>query len=98
MKMHIVGEKEDKLLHRKEVLLKADYERQTPTKDEINKELINVLKASSEVIKLDVVKQKYGERSADIIAYVYKDKESLKKVEVKNKKVKKKEVKTEEKK
>ena len=95
MKMHIVEEKEDKLLHRKEVLLKADYEKQTPTKDEINKELINVLKSNAEVIKLDVVKQRYGERSADVIAYVYKDKESLKKVEIKNKKLKKKETKTE---
>ena len=96
--MEIIEQKEDKLLHRKEVLLKVDFEKNTPSKDEINKELVNILKVSSDIIKLDVIKQRFGERNADIIAYVYKDKESLKKVEVKNKKIKKEVKKTEEKK
>ena len=96
--MEIIEQKEDKLLHRKEVLLKVDFEKNTPSKEESNKELVNTLKVSSDLIKLDIIKQRFGERSADIVAYVYKDKESLKKVEVKNKKIKKVVKKEEEKK
>ncbi len=94
--MEILQEKENKLLHRKEILLKTNFEKSTPSKEEITKQLVNKLKVDPEVLKLDKVKQKFGERSADITAYVYKDKESLKQVEVKNKKVKKEAKKTEE--
>lgn len=89
MKLELVKEKEEKLFNRKEILAKLDFEKNTPSKEVIKKELCDHLKFNSELVALTKVKQRFGERSADIFAYVYKDKDSLNKLEFKKKKVKK---------
>ena len=96
MKLELIKEKEEKLFNRKEILVKLDFEKHTPSKEVIKKELSDKLKLNPELLTLNKVKQRFGERTADIFAYVYKDAVSLKKLEFKNKKQKKKEAKKEE--
>lgn len=89
--MQILKEKEEKLLSRKEILAEVQFEKCTPKKEDLKKQLSDKLKADHELLVIEKVHQKFGERRANISAYLYNDKESLKKAEVKNKKVKKKE-------
>ena len=96
MKIELVKEKEEKLFNRKEILVKLDFEKNTPSKEVIKKELSDNLKLNPELLTLNKVKQRFGERTADIFAYIYKDAASLKKLEIKNKKQKKNETKKEE--
>ena len=88
MKIEIVNESEDKLLHRKEIQLRAEFEKNTPSNDIVNKELCDKFKFNPELLKLNKIKQTFGQRSADIMIYVYKDIESFKKVENRKKKQK----------
>lgn len=90
MKINTVKEKEDILFNRTEIHFSVDFEKYTPSKDEILKELSNNLKMNSELVSLNKIKQRFGERKADVLVYVYKDKDTLKKVEFKHKKAKKK--------
>lgn len=89
MKLELINQKEDKLLSRKEILFKLYFDKSTPNKEETKKLISETLKCDLDVLVLEKVKQRFGERSADVFAYLYKDKESLKKIEFKNKKLKK---------
>lgn len=91
MKIELVKEKEEKLFHRKELLVKLNFDKDTPSKQVVKKELSDHLKLNPELLTLNKVKQRFGERCADVFAYIYKDAASLKKLEVINKKQKKKE-------
>ncbi len=97
MKMHLLSQKEEKLFQRKEVAFKVEFEKVTPNKEELKKQISEHLKVNPELVKIEKADQTYGERSAEVTALVYSDKDFMKKVEVRNKKVKK-EAKKEEKK
>ena len=95
--MHLLNQKEEKLFQRKEVNFKVDFEKVTPSKEELRKSISEHLKLDPELVKIEKADQKFGERSANVSALVYDNKEIMKKVEVRNKRIKK-EVKKEEKK
>lgn len=88
--MQITNQKEDKLLQRKEITFKVNFEKITPKKEDLKKEISEHLKTEPELVKIEKVHQGFGERSAKVTAFVYSDKNFMKKVEVINKKVKKK--------
>lgn len=96
MNIKVVNEKEEKLLNRKDILINLDFEDKTPSREVIKKELVEKLKIDPELLKIKKIQQEFGDRKAKVFAYLYNSKESLNKVEVKNKK--KKVVKKEEKK
>ncbi len=89
MKLELINQKEDKLLSRKEILFKLDFDKSTPNKEEIKKQICENLKCDPDILVLEKVDQRFGERIADVSAYLYKNKEILKKIEFKNKKLKK---------
>jgi small subunit ribosomal protein S24e len=93
----MLNQKEEKLLQRKEVNFRVDFEKVTPTKEELKKQISEHLKLDPELVKIEKADQKFGERSANVSALIYDNKEIMKKIEVRNKKAKK-EVKKEEKK
>ncbi|MBI2671792.1 hypothetical protein HYX16_02565 [Candidatus Woesearchaeota archaeon] len=96
MNIKVVNEKEEKLLNRKDILINLDFEDKTPSREVIKKELVEKLKIDPELLKIKKIQQEFGDRKAKVFAYLYNSKESLNKIEVKNKK--KKVVKKEEKK
>lgn len=87
--MQILHQKEEKLLQRKEVKFKVNFEKVTPNKENLKKQISEHLKINPELVKIEKAAQTYGERSAEVTALIYSDKEFMKKVEVRNKKVKK---------
>ena len=89
MKIHLLNQREEKLLHRKEVRFKVDFEKVTPSKEELKKQISEHLKTNPELVKIEKADQTFGERSAEVSVLVYSDKDFMKRVEVKNKKVKK---------
>jgi len=98
MKLEIIKEKEDKLLNRKELFLNIKFEKSTPSKESIKKQLCENLKLDPELLKLDEINQGFGERKAVVLAYLYKSKDQMNKIEKKNKKLKQESKKPEEKK
>ncbi len=87
--MKIVKEEDMHLLSRKDYLIEMDYESATPSKDEVKKKLAAHLHHDESLIVLKHIYPRFGEKIADIIAYAYKDAESLKKIEEIKKKAKK---------
>ena len=77
------------LLSRKDYTIELSYEGATPSKEETKKKLAEFLKHDTNLIVLKHIYPKFGERKVDILAYLYKDHESLKKIEEHKKKVKK---------
>ena len=95
--MQILDQKEEKLLQRKKVLFKVDFEKVTPKKDDLKKQISEKLKVDPELVVIEKADQGFGARTAEVHALVYSDKSFMKKVEVRNKKIKT-ELKKEEKK
>ena len=89
MKLEVLETKEQKLLNRKEVIIKVSFEKVTPKRDDLNKVISEHLKVAPELLKIQNIHQIFGIRQAKVISYVYHDKDSFQRVEVINKKVKK---------
>ncbi len=81
MKIEIIEEKENKLLDRKELLLKIAYDSITPRWSEVKDKLTEIVKADKDVVMLDSVQGKFGAREALASARVYKNKDQVLKVE-----------------
>ncbi len=88
--MQILNQKEEKLLRRKEVKFKVNFERVTPNKEDLKKQISDKLKVEPDLVVIEKAHQGFGERTAEVSALIYSDKDSMKKVEVRNKRVKKK--------
>ena len=87
--MKKLSEDNIEIIGRKEVTYELDYEKATPKKEDILKKVSEESKASSDLIKVKHIYSHYGIQKAKIIAYIYKDKETLTKFETFNKKKKK---------
>jgi|SRR3989344_8755153 len=90
LNLKILNEKQKKLLDRKEVELEAIYDKATPKKEEMLKEISSLLKIKENLIVLKKINQIFGASKAKVLVYVYASEESLKKVEPKEKKSKEK--------
>ena len=88
--MQILEQKEEKLLYRKEIKFKVNFEKVTPTKETLKKQISEKLKVEPELIVIEKASQCFGERTVEVSVLIYSDKDSMKKVEVRNKKIKKK--------
>ena len=81
----IISEKINPLFGRKEIQATVDSE-VTPSKQEVEKLLIEKLSATSEVLKLEKIKGKFGSKIFEITAKIYKKKEEKNQIETKTKK------------
>ena len=88
-KMQILDQKEEKLFNRKEVNFKVNFDRVTPNKEDLKKQISEKLKVDPELVVIEKAHQHFGERTVEVSALIYSDKEFMKKVEIRNKKVKK---------
>lgn len=94
--IEIKQRKENPVLDRQEIVASIKANR-TPTKEEAQKLLASELKADQELISVKHIYSTFGSQEFNIIAYLYIDKETFQKLEVKKeKKVKGKEEKPEE--
>jgi len=91
MELKISEEKDNPLLHRKEVIAEITFDKATPSNAEVSKELADKLKAKEELIVIKKIAGGFGSTSAKVTAYVYADKEQKERVEpkIKVKEVKK---------
>ncbi|MDD5331933.1 MAG: hypothetical protein PHE43_03910 [Candidatus Nanoarchaeia archaeon] len=88
MKLSLIKETEMPLLLRKRQTYELEFEKATPKKEDIKKEISKVAKAPEELISIRHIYQKYGIQKAKVIAHVYNTQEDLNKIEKINKKKK----------
>ena len=88
MELVLQKEMDMPLLERKRFTFNLVFEGATPKKDDVKKQVASQLKVHDDIVVLKHVFQRYGSKTAKVIAHVYKSAEMLKKFEPK-KKVKK---------
>jgi len=84
--MKIIEKKENPLLSRTEVSAEAVFEKATPSKADIKKQIASELKADENLVVVKNIYTDYGSPSAKITAFVYNSKEAMEKTEPKPKK------------
>jgi len=77
LELKIVGEKEEKLLERKQVVADLSYEGATPSRLEVRKKLAGALKADENVLVIKGVRNIFGTMTAKVFAHLYKTKEDM---------------------
>lgn len=87
--MKIIEQKDQPLFSRKEITAEANYEKATPSKQDVKTQLAPLLKAKEDLVVIKNIVQAFGARTAKIIAYVYDSEAQMKKMEHKKKPKKK---------
>ena len=78
----ILQEREYPLLHRKSLLVKAEFEKKpTPTSADIKKNIATFLKAEDNRLAVKHIEQTLVAHTAVVTVHVYKDEQSLKAME-----------------
>jgi ribosomal protein S24E len=90
MNLSITHKNSEPLLSRTMVIASMEFENATPSYTEITKAVASHMKADEKVVAIRTVKNHFGSKTADVIAYVYSDeaKKQLIEPKVKEKKVK----------
>lgn len=73
MKLEIIKQKEALLLSRAEITASVTFEKETPSRMQIRDSVAAKLSVGPECVVIKHIYQKYGGKSAKIIANVYKD-------------------------
>ena len=81
MRLKINSRVNDELYMREEIKAEAEFEGRTPLRTEIKGELSKKSNADKSLMVIRKITQAVGERKAYIHAYLYKNKEAMKKVE-----------------
>jgi len=78
MKIEILKERENPLLHRKEVHFNVHYEGGTPNLKDVRKELTSVLHSKDDLTIVDSIVPGFGQKRLKGYAKVYKDEKDVK--------------------
>ncbi len=81
MKLEIIKERETPLFKRKRISCMVDFDAQTPSKLKLREEIGKKLKVDARCIAIRHIYQRFGLPRAKVIAHIYKDFETLKKIE-----------------
>lgn len=81
MKLEIKNKKENPLLHRTEIKALLTWEGATPSNEKVKKEIASQLKADEKLVIVKHIYTKFGTTTADVLAYLYEDQESMKTIE-----------------
>jgi len=81
MKLDIIKETEIPLFKRKRVSCMVDFAGATPSNEKLRESLATKMKVNKNQVAVRHIYQRFGLPRAKIIAHVYKDFETLKKVE-----------------
>ena len=92
MNLEIIEKKEQKLLSRLEINAKISFSGgATPSNDDVKAEISKAVGKDAKLVVIKNIYTKYGDASADVLAYVYDDEKKLDELEKTHKKAKKKE-------
>ena len=83
MKIKITEEKENPLLHRKEIKAVITEIEKTPSREEVKKQIAAQVGKDEKTILLDEIKQEFGKKEATTFVKVYEKPEDLQKYEQK---------------
>ena len=90
VEVHIIHEKQNPLLKRKELILSFPYlNKVTPKKDEVIKVISTALRVEEKFLSLKKIAPIYGQQQARVYINIYSDQDYMKKYEVINKRPKK---------
>ena len=81
MNLQIAKTVEMPLLSRTRVTAWTEYENKTPSRPDVRKDLAHKLHVDEALIIVKHIYQRFGMRKAKVVAHVYKDSETLQKVE-----------------
>ena len=84
MKMEIKNEKENKLMERKELEAEFSGFTKTPTRKEVLKEVAGKKGVKEELIIIETINQVFGQKKANAIIRVYKERKQLERFEHKH--------------
>lgn len=82
--MEIKEKKEQPLLSRTEITAFVSYEGATPSRTDLKKQLASLVKVDEKLIVIRTIDVAYGETTAKIFAYAYKNEEDMKRIETEN--------------
>ena len=85
MKIEVIEEKENPLLHRKELTIRIKEFEKTPSKEEVKKQAVAKLGSNENKLLLDRITQEYGKQEAIAFVKIYESEEKLKEYESKHK-------------
>lgn|SRR3989338_8571791 len=83
MELSINEKKDNGLLSRTEICGTLTFQNATPSNIDVAKNLATKLAADEKLVVIKKIKTKFGAKSADLCAYVYKDAATLKRIEPK---------------
>ena len=81
MKLEVLEKKEVPLLSRTRVQLKAEFDKATPTRDSIRKEVAKKVGADEKLTIIRHIYTQFGKREARVIAHIYKNEKDMKALE-----------------
>ncbi len=82
VEVEIEQEKENKLMHRRELVLSADHEGEgTPSRKDLADKIASLVNASKNEIVIDKVDSEYGREKSMVHVRVYDDEEYVKEFE-----------------
>ncbi|MBI2650214.1 hypothetical protein HYX04_02775 [Candidatus Woesearchaeota archaeon] len=73
MELKIVNIKDEPLLSRKLVRASVEFEKSTPSYEEVTSSLSSSLKTDEKLIAIRHIYNSFGAKNAEIVAYVYAD-------------------------
>jgi len=82
MDLKILDKKDNPLLHRLEIEAGLVVEGPTPSNKDVAKELAKQLKADENLVIVKHIYSRFGTNKADVLAYVYNDKDKMKEIEM----------------
>ncbi len=89
MDLKIINKKENDLLSRIEIKAAAEFFNEpTPKKEDIKKKIVSMEKADEKLVVVKNISTDFGAAKANVLIYIYKTEDDLKKIEPKKKGVK----------
>ncbi|MBW3023249.1 hypothetical protein KY308_04040 [Candidatus Woesearchaeota archaeon] len=81
MKLELIEKKEVPLLSRTRVQLKAEFDKATPKRDDIRKEVAKKVGSDEKLTIVKHIYTQFGNREAKVIAHIYKKEEDMRRIE-----------------
>ena len=94
MQINITNKKDEPLLSRTKILATLGFDKATPSYQEVTSLIAKQLKADEKLVAIKHIYNLFGDKKADVIAYVYNDEAKKQFIEPKLKEKKEKKSKT----
>lgn len=75
--MEVVKDFDNKLLNRKDIVVKIENDSVTPSRKELRAQIAKQFKVDENLVIVKMVKTYYGSRNVDVFGNIYKDRKTL---------------------